>query len=51
MKDLGYALSLAKSVGIDARSAKLVMERFEASKKAGYDAEYFPAVIKIIEGR
>lgn len=50
MKDLGYALSLAASVGIDAQSAKLVMERFEASKKAGYANEYFPAVIKIIEG-
>lgn len=50
MKDLGYALSLAASVGIDAQSAKLVMERFEASKKAGYASEYFPAVIKLIEG-
>jgi len=49
MKDLGYALSLAKSVGIDAQSAKLVMERFEASKTAGYADEYFPAVIKVIE--
>ncbi|MGH1359080.1 MAG: NAD(P)-dependent oxidoreductase [Burkholderiaceae bacterium] len=48
-KDLSYALALAQSAGIDAAGAELVMERFEASRAAGFANEYFPAVLKVID--
>lgn len=48
-KDLSYALALAETAGIDAAGAKLVMERFEASRAAGFANQYFPAVLQIID--
>jgi 3-hydroxyisobutyrate dehydrogenase-like beta-hydroxyacid dehydrogenase len=50
LKDLGYALELAREAGVDARLAKLASDYYRQGIEAGIGAEYFPAIIKLIEG-
>lgn len=49
LKDLGYALDMAEEVGVDARTAKLVKERFEALVERGDGKLYSPAVYRLFE--
>lgn len=49
LKDLGYALDMAAEVGVDAKGAKLVRERFEESVARGDGQLYSPAVYKLFE--
>lgn len=48
-KDLGYALSLAESVGVDARGAKVVAERFDAIIERGLGNYYSPVIYRLFE--
>ncbi|MFT5394323.1 MAG: 3-hydroxyisobutyrate dehydrogenase-like beta-hydroxyacid dehydrogenase [Gammaproteobacteria bacterium] len=48
-KDLGYALALAEDVGVDAKGAKVVMERFAEAIEKGYGSMYSPVIYKLLE--
>ena len=48
MKDLSYALELARDVGLDASGAQLVQERFKQAIDAGFHDSYFPVVSRVI---
>ncbi len=49
LKDLGCALELAGDVGLTLRSSELVRELLTESAAAGHAAEYFPALIDVID--
>ena len=48
MKDLGYALELARDVGLEVSGAQLVQERFKQAIDAGFHDHYFPVVSRVI---
>jgi len=48
MKDLGYALELARDVGLEASGAQLVQDRFRQAVDAGFHDSYFPVVSRVI---
>lgn len=49
IKDVSYALRLAEETGVDAKGAKLAVERLEAAKAAGYGARYGTIIQRIID--
>ena len=49
LKDLTYALSLADTVGVDAKAAKYAKTRLEKAIEKGYGNLYSPAIYKLIE--
>ncbi len=49
-KDLHYALALARETGVDARSARLVDEWFQAAIDAGLGDRYHPVISRVIGG-
>lgn len=49
LKDLRYALDLAERVGVDARGARLVEERFLAAIDKGLGHLYSPVIYKLFE--
>ncbi len=49
LKDIGYALSLADTVGVDAPSAKLAERRLREAIDAGYGHLYSPVIYKLFE--
>jgi 3-hydroxyisobutyrate dehydrogenase-like beta-hydroxyacid dehydrogenase len=50
LKDLSYALDLARDVGLDLRSAGLADELLKQTVSEGYGAMYWPVVSKVIGG-
>jgi 3-hydroxyisobutyrate dehydrogenase-like beta-hydroxyacid dehydrogenase len=48
-KDIGLALSLAAETGVDARCARTTAGLFDEAIDAGYDADYYPVILRIIE--
>ena len=48
-KDLSYAIALAESVGVDAKGAKLIGERFEEAVERGWGKYYSPVVYRLFE--
>ena len=48
VKDLGYALELARDIGLDALGAQLVQDRFRQAIDAGFQDSYFPVVSRVI---
>ena len=50
IKDISYALELASQGGIDARAAKLTRQVLGEAKEAGYGRNYYPVILKLIEG-
>ncbi|UCD67538.1 MAG: NAD(P)-dependent oxidoreductase [Betaproteobacteria bacterium] len=50
MKDLGYALELAKDGDVDAAGARNVRDVFEKAIEAGAGEQYFPVVSRILNG-
>jgi 3-hydroxyisobutyrate dehydrogenase-like beta-hydroxyacid dehydrogenase len=48
LKDLGYALELAREAGLELGGAGNARELLERSRAAGFGAEYFPALAKVI---
>jgi len=51
IKDLRLALTLAQEAGIHAPGATQTMELLERTRDAGYEDEYYPVMIKLIDGR
>jgi len=49
MKDLSYALAMADEAGVAVPGARLTMQRFEESVKAGNAQKYHPAVLGVID--
>ncbi|MDE2517312.1 MAG: NAD(P)-dependent oxidoreductase, partial [Rhodospirillales bacterium] len=49
MKDLSYALDLAKEAGIAVAGAELAMTRLRAAEEAGFGDAYHPVVLKVID--
>ena len=49
-KDISYALEMAKDFGIEAREAALGEALLTEASQAGFGANYWPVIIKIIEG-
>jgi 3-hydroxyisobutyrate dehydrogenase-like beta-hydroxyacid dehydrogenase len=49
-KDISYALEMAKDFGIEAREAALGASLLTEASQAGFGANYWPVIIKIIEG-
>ncbi len=48
LKDVSYALDLARDAGIAAPGAELAEERLKRAQAAGFGAEYFPALAKVV---
>ncbi|HEX2567290.1 MAG TPA: NAD(P)-dependent oxidoreductase [Burkholderiales bacterium] len=48
LKDLGYALELAREAGLDLTGARNARRLLEKSREAGFGAEYFPALAKVV---
>lgn len=48
-KDIGYALDLAESMGVDAASAKIAAERLRQASERGWGDLYSPAIYKLFE--
>ena len=49
IKDVSYAIKLAEEMGVDARGAKLAIERLEEAKAAGYGKNYGTVIQRIID--
>ncbi len=49
LKDIGYALALAETVGVDAPSAKLAQSRLLEAKDKGYGHLYSPVIYRLFE--
>lgn len=50
-KDLGYAVGLAESVGINATGAKNLVATFDQAIAAGHGDKYAPAISLVFEGK
>ena len=49
MKDLSYALEMARAAGLDLEGAELTMKRLKQSEANGHGEAYFPAVHHLID--
>jgi 3-hydroxyisobutyrate dehydrogenase-like beta-hydroxyacid dehydrogenase len=49
-KDLAYALKLAQETGVDARSARIVDQWYQAAIDAGLGDQYHPVVSRLLGG-
>ena len=49
MKDVGYALALAESVGVDAEGARVAQRRLAASVEHGWGHLYAPVMYRLFE--
>ncbi len=49
-KDLRYALDLAAETGTDASGARNVAQTLEAVREMGFGANYWPVIVKAVEG-
>ena len=49
IKDLSYAIELARSMGVDPKLAVLAGKYYQAAVEQGYGGRYFPAVIEMID--
>ncbi len=48
LKDLGYAIDLAQSCGVEPRLSSLVEKYYRAAVEQGLGSRYFPAIIELI---
>jgi 3-hydroxyisobutyrate dehydrogenase-like beta-hydroxyacid dehydrogenase len=48
-KDVSYALDMARDAGIEAREAALGATLLTEASKAGFGANYWPVIVKVIE--
>ena len=51
IKDMALALTLARDGGIDPPGAKQTMALLEATRDAGYAEQYYPIMIRLLDGR
>jgi 3-hydroxyisobutyrate dehydrogenase-like beta-hydroxyacid dehydrogenase len=49
LKDIGYSIELAKSMGVDPQVSELAEKYYQAAVEQGYGGRYFPAVIEMID--
>ncbi len=49
-KDISYALELAAECGVRSPAGELAKSLLERTNEAGYGLEYFPVLMKIVEG-
>lgn len=49
IKDLAAALQMAEAAGVEVEGAQLTMQRLRAAEDAGYGAQYFPAMLEVID--
>lgn len=49
MKDLSYALEMAKAANLDLEGAELTMKRLQQSEASGFGDEYFPVLRHLID--
>ena len=49
LKDIGYSIELAKSMGVDPQVSLLAERYYKAAVEQGYGGRYFPAVIDMID--
>ncbi|MGH1350073.1 MAG: NAD(P)-dependent oxidoreductase [Methyloligellaceae bacterium] len=49
LKDVSYALDLAKDTGVIAHGAELAKSRMEKARNAGYGKEYFPVLTRVTD--
>jgi 3-hydroxyisobutyrate dehydrogenase-like beta-hydroxyacid dehydrogenase len=49
LKDISLALELAQDVGVNAPAARHTRDLLEATSRAGYGRNYYPAMVKLIE--
>ena len=49
IKDLAAALEMAEAAGIAVEGARLTMRRLRAAEAAGHGAQYFPAMLEVID--
>lgn len=49
-KDVSYALDMARDAGIEAREAALGARLLVEASQAGFGANYWPVIVKVIEG-
>jgi len=50
LKDIRLALELARDCGVDARGAGLTAERLQEAVAAGFGADYWPVLVKLVAG-
>jgi 3-hydroxyisobutyrate dehydrogenase-like beta-hydroxyacid dehydrogenase len=50
LKDLGYTLELAEQMGVDPKVGRLAASYYQAAIDAGIGEQYFPAIIKLVDG-
>lgn len=48
LKDVRYALELAREAGLEARGARVALAYLEEALAAGYGREYWPAIMKLL---
>ncbi len=49
LKDIGYALDLARETGVDARGAELAQALLSATAARGFGENYYPALVNIVD--
>ena len=49
LKDLGYAIELAKACGVEPKLPVVAEGYYKAAVEAGFGAKYFPSIIEIVE--
>lgn len=49
MKDLSYALDMARDCGVDVPGAELAMERLQEAERRGMGEAYHPVVLRVID--
>jgi hypothetical protein len=49
MKDLSYALEMAREAGVALRGAELTMQRLREAERQGHGDEYHPVVLQVID--
>ncbi|WP_321337279.1 NAD(P)-dependent oxidoreductase [Breoghania sp.] len=49
LKDVSYALDLAQTTGIHAPGAELAQARMEKARDAGFAAQYFPVLSRVVD--
>jgi 3-hydroxyisobutyrate dehydrogenase len=50
LKDLGYALDLAREVGVTARGAEVVGAVLQETIESGLGRAYYPALLEVVDG-
>ena len=49
LKDIGYALDLARETGVEARGAELAEALLRETEARGFGENYYPALINIVD--